>query len=50
MSTLTICLLLGALFMGAGGGLAFVLAVRTGQLDDIEEPKYQMLRGNGDDE
>ena len=50
MTILTICLLAGALLMGLAGGLAFLLAVRTGQLDDVEEPKYQMLRGNSDDE
>ncbi len=50
MTTLTICLLVGAIFMGLAGGLAYLLAVRTGQLDDVEEAKYQMLRGNSDDE
>jgi cbb3-type cytochrome oxidase maturation protein len=50
MTILTLCLLLGGLFMGLAGGLAYVLAVRTGQLDDPEEAKYQMLRGNSDDE
>lgn len=50
MTTMTICLLAGALVMGLAGGLAYWLAARTGQLDDIEEAKYQMLRGNSDDE
>ncbi len=50
MTTLTFCLLVGGLCMGLAGGLAYVLAVRTGQLDDVEDIKYQMLRGNSDDE
>ncbi len=50
MMTLTFWLLMGGLCMGIAGGLAYVLAVRTGQLDDPEEAKYQMLRGNRDDE
>jgi cbb3-type cytochrome oxidase maturation protein len=42
--TQTFWLLLGALAMGCAGGLAFVLAVRSGQLDDLEDVKHQMFR------
>ncbi len=44
MSALTIVLLAAGLCMGVAGMLVFAAAVRTGQFDDIEEAKYQLLR------
>ncbi|MHB8875375.1 MAG: cbb3-type cytochrome oxidase assembly protein CcoS [Myxococcaceae bacterium] len=44
MTALTLCLLAGALLSAAAGGLLFVGAVRAGQLDDVEEAKFRMLR------
>ncbi len=44
MSLLTLSLILGGLAMGLSAGLWFVLAVRSGQLDDLEDVKFQLLR------
>jgi cbb3-type cytochrome oxidase maturation protein len=37
-------LLFFAIVLGAIFAIAFIWAVKSGQFDDIEEPKYQMLR------
>jgi hypothetical protein len=44
VTLLTIALLGGALLMAGSAGLVFILAVRRGQFDRIEDVKYQMLR------
>lgn len=44
MTVLTLLLLAGALAMGLGAGLVFAFAARTGQLDDLEDTKYQLFR------
>ena len=43
MTALTIWLLLGAICMGLGGWLVFLLAVRSGQWKDMEDVKYQLF-------
>lgn len=44
MTALTMCLIAGGLATAAAAALVFVAAVRGGQLDDLEETKFQMLR------
>ena len=44
MTTLTICLIAGGLATAIAAALVFTAAVRSGQLDDLEETKFQMLR------
>ena len=48
MSLLTLSLILGGLAMGLAAGLWFVAAVRAGQMDDLEDVKFQMLREEED--
>ena len=48
MTPLTIGLLAGGLCMAIAAGFIFAAAVRGGQLDDLEEVKFQMLRENHD--
>jgi cbb3-type cytochrome oxidase maturation protein len=48
MNLLTLSLILGGLAMGLGAGLWFAVAVRSGQLDDLEDVKFQMLREDDD--
>lgn len=48
MSLLTLCLILGGLAMAAAAGFLFVAAVRSGQMDDLEDVKFQMLREDRD--
>ena len=48
MTTLTICLIAGGLATAIAAALAFAAAVRSGQLDDLEETKFQMLREERD--
>ncbi len=48
MSLLTLALILGGLAMAAAGGFLFVAAVRSGQMDDLEDVKFQMLREDRD--
>ena len=43
MSAMTIGMLLGALSMAIGAAFVFALAARSGQLEQVEEAKYQML-------
>ncbi|MDJ0974139.1 MAG: cbb3-type cytochrome oxidase assembly protein [Planctomycetota bacterium] len=43
MTALTVYLLLGAVCMGIGGWLVFLLATRTGQWKDMEQVKYQLF-------
>ncbi len=49
MTAMTLLLLGGALCMGTAGALIFVLAARSGQFDDLEDTKYQLLRENDDE-
>jgi nitrogen fixation-related uncharacterized protein len=44
VSLLTLALILGGLAMAAAAGFLFVGAVRSGQMDDLEDVKFQMLR------
>ncbi|MDF1563643.1 MAG: cbb3-type cytochrome oxidase assembly protein CcoS [Deltaproteobacteria bacterium] len=44
MTLMTLILLASAVLMAAGAGLIFAWAARSGQFDDMEEAKYQMLR------
>jgi cbb3-type cytochrome oxidase maturation protein len=48
VSVLTLCLILGGLAMGLAAGLVFVAAARSGQMDDLEDVKFQMLRKDHD--
>jgi cbb3-type cytochrome oxidase maturation protein len=41
---LTICLIAGGVVLAAAAAIAFAASVKGGQLDDLEETKYQMLR------
>ena len=50
MTLLTIGLIAGATLMAAAGGVLFVLAVKKGQFDDIEDTKFQILREDEADE
>ena len=44
MTALTLCLIAAGLATAVAGGLFFVGAVRSGQMDDLEEVKFRMLR------
>ncbi len=44
MDVMTLGLLAGALLMALGSGLVFVAAARSGQFDEIEDVKFQLLR------
>jgi len=48
MTAMTLLLLGGALCMGFSAALVFVLAARSGQFDDLEDTKYQLLRDDDD--
>ncbi len=48
MSLTTLSLILGGIAMGLAAGLWFVVAVRSGQMDDLEDVKFQMLREDRD--
>jgi len=48
MTAMTLCLIAGGLATAAAAALAFAAAVRSGQLDDLEETKFQMLREEHD--
>ena len=39
----TIILIIFSLFLGAGVWLVFIWAVKSGEFDDPEGPKYRML-------
>ena len=43
MLTSTIMLIILSLFLAAGAWLFFLWAVRKGEFDDTEAPKYRML-------
>ncbi len=43
-SALTLCLIAAGLATATAAGLFFVWAVRSGQLDDLEDVKFRMLR------
>jgi len=43
MLTSTFILIILSLFLGTGVWLIFVWAVKKGEFDDIEGPKYRML-------
>lgn len=49
MSTSTIALIFLSLCVGAGVWLTFLWAVRRGEFDDPEGPKYRMLDNDDDD-
>jgi cbb3-type cytochrome oxidase maturation protein len=42
--TLTFCLILAGIASATAAGFFFIGAVRSGQLDDLEETKFRMLR------
>ena len=44
MTALTLCLIAGAIASAVAAALVFAGMVRSGQLDDLEETKFQMLR------
>lgn len=44
MTALTLCLMAGGIFTAAAAAAVFVAMVRTGQLDDLEETKFRMIR------
>ena len=48
MSMVTLCLIFGGLVTAVSAGLCFAWAVRSGQLDDLEEVKFRMLREDKD--
>jgi cbb3-type cytochrome oxidase maturation protein len=48
VTLLTLALILGGLAMAAAAGFLFVAAVRSGQMDDLEDVKFQMLREDND--
>jgi cbb3-type cytochrome oxidase maturation protein len=39
----TVILIILALCLGCGAWLVFLWAVRKGEFEDVEEPKYRML-------
>ena len=45
-----VILVLLSLFVGTGVWLFFIWAVKKGEFDDIERPKYRMLDDDDDDE
>ena len=45
-----VILVLLSLFVGTGVWLFFIWAVKKGEFDDIEGPKYRMLDDDDDDE
>ena len=48
MTALTICLIGGGLATAIAAALGFAAAVQAGQLDDLEDTKFQMLREDHD--
>ncbi len=44
VTALTLCLIVSGLATAISAGLFFVGAVRSGQMDDLEEVKFRMLR------
>jgi len=48
LSWLTLSLILGGLAFAAAAGFLFAAAVRSGQMDDLEDVKFQMLREDHD--
>ncbi len=44
MSALTLCLIAAGIATAVAAGLVFVAAVRSGQMDDLEETKFRILR------
>lgn len=44
-----IILIILSLFLGAAAWLVFVWAVKKGEFDDMEGPKYRMLEDDDDD-
>jgi len=45
---LTLCIIAGGLSSVIAAAMVFVAAVRSGQMDDLEETKFQMLREDHD--
>ncbi len=43
-SALTVCLIVAGIAMASGAALFFVGAVRSGQMEDLEDVKFRMLR------
>jgi len=43
MNTSTIILIILSLFLGLAAWLIFIWAVKKGEFDDVEGPKYRML-------
>lgn len=42
----TVALIILALFLGCAAWLIFLWAVRRGEFEDVEEPKFRMLDDN----
>lgn len=49
MTQMTLGLVVGAVLMALAAGLAFIGAACSGQFDDLEEAKYQMMRPDEED-
>lgn len=49
MTQMTLGLVIGAVLMALAAGLAFAGAALTGQFDDVEEAKFQMMRADQED-
>lgn len=47
--TTLVLLIFGTLTMGAAAWLLFIWAVKSGQFDDIEGPKYRIFDEDDDD-
>ena len=43
----TVILIILALCLGCAAWLVFLWAARTGEFEDVEEPKYRMLEDDG---
>jgi len=49
MLTSTVILIILSLFLGLAAWLIFIWAVKKGEFDDVEGPKYRMLDNDDDD-
>jgi cbb3-type cytochrome oxidase maturation protein len=45
----TIILIILSLFLGLAAWLFFIWAVKKGEFDDVEGPKYRMMNDDDDD-
>jgi len=49
LNSITILIIL-SLFLGTAAWLLFIWAVKKGEFDDMEGPKYRMLEDDDDDD